>query len=406
MIDLIGRLKAEGVAALVVEQNAPTALAVVRPRLRHGPRHASSTRGRPASCATTPRGAAGCWGCERGGRRSWSSIACARSTRAAGSAAQVTFSIEADLAFAEPAIVGMMGANGAGKTTLFELMTGSSAPTAGRVLCLGQDINAVKRRERDRLAMHYHQSYQVRRVVQRDARRAARARRVRDAASCTSSTSRSSAPRTATSASCSTSSAACAREGKLVFVCLHPTERVPPGDPARALRALRLRPRRSRVGAARLRRADRGPARAGVPHRGGGRRPGRRTFLTGSVLEARVPRRLEQQVGERHVARNRGVDVRRNPADPREDAQRGRAGRHEQIQVEQRRRIGHAGAMRARDGGDLRVDGRDELGHRLHRRHDLDGGVGQEQRLDRVVQEQHHDLGIRSRRAEPERISV
>ena len=80
---------------------------------------------------------------------------------------QVTFSIEADLTFAEPSIVGMMGANGAGKTTLFELMTGSRAPTAGRVLCLGQDINAVKRRERDRLAVHYHQSYQVRRVVQR-----------------------------------------------------------------------------------------------------------------------------------------------------------------------------------------------------------------------------------------------
>ncbi|HXH84803.1 MAG TPA: ATP-binding cassette domain-containing protein [Candidatus Tectomicrobia bacterium] len=80
---------------------------------------------------------------------------------------QVTFSIEADLVFAEPAIVGVMGANGAGKTTLFELMTGSRPPTSGRVLCLGQDVNRVKRRERDRLAVHYHQSYQVRRVVQR-----------------------------------------------------------------------------------------------------------------------------------------------------------------------------------------------------------------------------------------------
>ena len=77
----------------------------------------------------------------------------------------VTFSIEADLVFAEPAIVGMMGANGAGKTTLFELMTGSRAPTSGRVLCAGQDVNTVKRRERDRLAVHYHQSYQVRRVA-------------------------------------------------------------------------------------------------------------------------------------------------------------------------------------------------------------------------------------------------
>ena len=78
---------------------------------------------------------------------------------------QVTFSIEADLTFAEPAIVGMMGANGAGKTTLFELMTGSRPPTSGRVLCLGQDVSTVKRRERDRLAVHYHQSYQVRRVA-------------------------------------------------------------------------------------------------------------------------------------------------------------------------------------------------------------------------------------------------
>ena len=78
---------------------------------------------------------------------------------------EVTFSIEADLTFPEPAIVGMMGANGAGKTTLFEVMTGSRPPTAGRVLCLGQDINTVKRRERDRLAVHYHQSYQVRRVA-------------------------------------------------------------------------------------------------------------------------------------------------------------------------------------------------------------------------------------------------
>ena len=78
---------------------------------------------------------------------------------------RVTFSIEADLVFAEPAIVGMMGANGAGKTTLFELMTGSRPPTSGRVLCLGQDVSTVKRRERDRLAVHYHQSYQVRRVA-------------------------------------------------------------------------------------------------------------------------------------------------------------------------------------------------------------------------------------------------
>jgi ABC-2 type transport system ATP-binding protein len=79
-------------------------------------------------------------------------------------AREVAFSLEADLTFAEPAIVGMMGPNGAGKTTLFELITGSNTPTAGRVLCAGEDIHRVKYRQRDRLAIHYHQSYQVRRM--------------------------------------------------------------------------------------------------------------------------------------------------------------------------------------------------------------------------------------------------
>jgi len=76
---------------------------------------------------------------------------------------RVTFSLQADMAFDEPAIVGVMGPNGAGKTTLFEMMTGSNRPTAGRVLCMGRNIHRVKYRERDRLAIHYHQSYQVRR---------------------------------------------------------------------------------------------------------------------------------------------------------------------------------------------------------------------------------------------------
>jgi ABC-type branched-subunit amino acid transport system ATPase component len=75
---------------------------------------------------------------------------------------EVTFSLEADVTFARPAIVGMMGPNGAGKTTLFELMTGSNRPSSGTVYCLGQDIHRVRYRERDRLAIHYHQSYQVR----------------------------------------------------------------------------------------------------------------------------------------------------------------------------------------------------------------------------------------------------
>jgi ABC-type multidrug transport system ATPase subunit len=80
---------------------------------------------------------------------------------------QVTFRLEASFSVEQPEIVGVMGPNGSGKTTLFELITGSNAPTSGRVLCVGQDIHGVKARERDRLAIHYHQSYQVRRFRRR-----------------------------------------------------------------------------------------------------------------------------------------------------------------------------------------------------------------------------------------------
>ena len=76
---------------------------------------------------------------------------------------QETFRLEADFTIEEPAIIGMMGPNGSGKTTLFELITGSNSPSGGRVLCLGRDVHNIKYRERDRLAIHYHQSYQVRR---------------------------------------------------------------------------------------------------------------------------------------------------------------------------------------------------------------------------------------------------
>ena len=74
-----------------------------------------------------------------------------------------TFTLEADLAFDSPRIVGVIGPNGAGKTTLFEIMTDSNTPTEGRVLVGGTDIHRVKYAARDRLAIHYHQSYQVRR---------------------------------------------------------------------------------------------------------------------------------------------------------------------------------------------------------------------------------------------------
>jgi ABC-type Na+ transport system ATPase subunit NatA len=80
---------------------------------------------------------------------------------------QTTFRLEASFTVEHPEIIGVMGPNGSGKTTLFELITGSNTPSAGRVVCMGQDIHGVKARERDRLAIHYHQSYQVRRFRRR-----------------------------------------------------------------------------------------------------------------------------------------------------------------------------------------------------------------------------------------------
>ena len=73
-----------------------------------------------------------------------------------------TFRLEADFRFFEPSIVGVMGANGSGKTTLFEIITGTTPPTAGTIHCCGQNIHTVKYKQRDRIAIHYHQSYQVR----------------------------------------------------------------------------------------------------------------------------------------------------------------------------------------------------------------------------------------------------
>lgn len=73
-----------------------------------------------------------------------------------------TFSLSADFEVEKPCVIGVMGPNGSGKTTLFEMITGSNLPSAGRVLVNGQDIHQVRTRERDRLAVHYHQSYQVR----------------------------------------------------------------------------------------------------------------------------------------------------------------------------------------------------------------------------------------------------
>ena len=77
------------------------------------------------------------------------------------------FRLDVDRAFEHPEIVGVMGPNGAGKTTLFEMIAGSNVPSAGRVVVAGHDIQRVRYRQRDRLAIHYHQSYQVRRFAKR-----------------------------------------------------------------------------------------------------------------------------------------------------------------------------------------------------------------------------------------------
>ncbi|MBL8361105.1 MAG: ATP-binding cassette domain-containing protein [Rubrivivax sp.] len=77
-------------------------------------------------------------------------------------AREVSFELRADFRIEAPAIVGVLGANGAGKTTLFELITGGNVPTEGCVRVAGQDIHRVRYAERGRLALHYHQSYQLR----------------------------------------------------------------------------------------------------------------------------------------------------------------------------------------------------------------------------------------------------
>lgn len=73
-----------------------------------------------------------------------------------------TFRLTADFTIENPGVIGMMGPNGSGKTTLFELITGSNAPTGGEVVVAGRNIHKVRTDQRDRLAIHYHQSYQVR----------------------------------------------------------------------------------------------------------------------------------------------------------------------------------------------------------------------------------------------------
>jgi ABC-type multidrug transport system ATPase subunit len=77
------------------------------------------------------------------------------------------FELAVDRTFERSEIVGVMGPNGAGKTTLFEMIAGSNPPSSGRIAVAGQDIQRVRYHQRDRLAIHYHQSYQVRRFRKR-----------------------------------------------------------------------------------------------------------------------------------------------------------------------------------------------------------------------------------------------
>ncbi len=168
----IRRLKAEGVACLIVEQNALAALEVAdrvyvmdRGRIVHeGPaRELLDERRAPPRARrdlTHGQAAAPMLEVER-----LEKVYTARLRPH-----RPTFRLTADFRVEEPGIVGMMGPNGSGKTTLFELITGSNAPTAGEVSVLGRDIHRVRTVQRDRLAIHYHQSYQVRHFRSPDAR--------------------------------------------------------------------------------------------------------------------------------------------------------------------------------------------------------------------------------------------
>lgn len=65
----------------------------------------------------------------------------------------VTFGVDRDEA------LGILGPNGAGKTTLFNLIAGTVAPSAGRILFEGRDVTALPARRRCRIGIG--RSFQV-----------------------------------------------------------------------------------------------------------------------------------------------------------------------------------------------------------------------------------------------------
>ena len=133
-----------------------------------------------------------------------------------------------------------MGPNGSGKTTLFELITGSNRPSAGQVIVGGRDIHRVRYRERDRLAIHYHQSYQVRAW-----KRSRPSFMLEPAASDSPLVHLFDEPQFNTQDGYIGFMVQFFRklraEGRLVFVCLHPNESLASRHPARHVRAIHLR---------------------------------------------------------------------------------------------------------------------------------------------------------------------
>lgn len=71
---------------------------------------------------------------------------------------QAIFTLNADFAIGHPSVVGVIGPNGSGKSSLFDLIAGHDAPTSGAILCNGQNIHQVKRRERARIVRYHRQS--------------------------------------------------------------------------------------------------------------------------------------------------------------------------------------------------------------------------------------------------------